>query len=177
LSVLLFFVVQIQVQDDGNDAKVRLKAYFRTSGRKGIMKFIIITNNRRAYDKFKEPGSTKNLGELVYLDGMEYIDVLERVRDYVHKGHTLLTHPLSGSIKPYETPYKSVIVSLKSDVKDGVYQVDPQSLKIIEESLETTRKFQRDHKERAYTDRHHEEFMIIDLHIIDSGIESINAAI
>ena len=37
--------------------------------------------------------------------------VLTHVRDCVHKGHKLLTHPLSGSVKPNETPYKSVLLS------------------------------------------------------------------
>ncbi len=34
-------------------------------------------------------------------------------RDMVYAGHTLYTHPLSGSVKPNETPYKSVIVSIE----------------------------------------------------------------
>lgn len=32
-------------------------------------------------------------------------------RDLVYAGHILYTHPLAGSVKPNETPYKSLIVS------------------------------------------------------------------
>lgn len=38
-------------------------------------------------------------------------EVLVAVRDLVYEGHALYTHPLSGSLKPNETPYKSVAVS------------------------------------------------------------------
>ena len=40
-----------------------------------------------------------------------YREILVKVRDLVYAGHTLYTHPLSGSVKPNETPYKSVVVS------------------------------------------------------------------
>lgn len=39
--------------------------------------------------------------------------VLVYVRDQVYAGHALLTHPLAGSVKPNETPYKSVMISEK----------------------------------------------------------------
>ena len=40
-------------------------------------------------------------------------EILTVVRDYVHTGHLLYTHPLSGSVKPNETPYKTIVVSQK----------------------------------------------------------------
>ncbi len=40
-----------------------------------------------------------------------YREVLTKVRDLVYSGHRLYTHPLSGSVKPNETPYKSIVVS------------------------------------------------------------------
>jgi hypothetical protein len=36
--------------------------------------------------------------------------VLLTVRDHIHSGARLLTHPQAGSVKPYETPYRSVLV-------------------------------------------------------------------
>jgi len=58
------------------------------------------------------------------------MDVLINVRDHIHRGHKLLTHPLMGSIKPNQTPYKSVAISKKN------YEVvDLTSLQIIEESI------------------------------------------
>lgn len=38
-------------------------------------------------------------------------EILVEARDLVYAGHILYTHPLAGSVKPNETPYKSLIVS------------------------------------------------------------------
>jgi len=64
-----------------------------------------------------------------------YGDVLITVRDRIHKGHKLLTHPLSGSVKPNETPFKSIIITKKAQ------QLDAESLQIIENSIMTYEKF------------------------------------
>jgi len=94
-----------------------------------------------------------------YLDG-SYFDVLVLVRDYVHKGHKLLTHPLSGSVKPKETPYKSIVISAAAE------GLDMQSLSIIEESIACYEKFvDRSVPESALTD-----FMEIDCSLIESVV-------
>ena len=36
-----------------------------------------------------------------------------KVRDLVYEGYELHTHPIAGSIKPNETPYKSIVVTKK----------------------------------------------------------------
>ncbi|MBQ2829814.1 MAG: GrdX family protein [Oscillospiraceae bacterium] len=64
----------------------------------------IITNNLLVKEK------------LSFICHMEYADIpqheiLVRVRDLVYAGHTLCTHPLAGSVKPNETPYRSIAVS------------------------------------------------------------------
>lgn len=66
-----------------------------------------------------------------------YGDVLIRVRDLVHKGHKLLSHPLSGSVKPNQTPFKSIII------KKEAGQLEPESLQIIEDSIMTYEKFMK----------------------------------
>jgi len=63
------------------------------------------------------------------------LQVLQAVRDRVHMGHELITHPLSGSVKPNETPYKSVIISTETGA------LCLRSLSIIEESIQTCEKF------------------------------------
>lgn len=68
---------------------------------------IIVTNNKLVFEKYKD------LYHIVYDESFTYLDVLEYVRDKVHEGHLLTTHPLSGSIKPNETPYKTVMISKK----------------------------------------------------------------
>ena len=72
--------------------------------------------------------------EVEYCD-ISYLEVLVLVRNYIHKGHRLLTHPLSGSVKPNETPYKSVVISAEAQ------SLDTESLSIIEESIACYKKF------------------------------------
>lgn len=131
------------------------------------MKFTLITNNRMAAERFT-PQTTKNLAEVVFLEGKDLIGVLEVARDRIHRGHRLLTHPLSGSVKPYETPFKSIAVTADQEV------LDFQSLQIIEESLATARKFLADAKVIKYSEKVYDDFRMIDMNLILSGIESIN---
>ncbi|WP_040683785.1 GrdX family protein [Thermobrachium celere] len=85
---------------------------------------IVITNNPLT------KSSLEVKFEVIYLEGASLMEVLIEVRDYIHRGHKLLTHPLMGSIKPNQTPYKSVAVS-----KKNYDLVDLMSLQIIEESI------------------------------------------
>ena len=132
------------------------------------MKFILVTNNKIVFDKIISNEKTKNLEKGIYLENGTYKEVIEKVREMVHMGHELLTHPLSGSIKPNETPYRSVLVSAKAG------NLDFDSLKIIENSIQTAEKFMAMAKPRNYNERHHNDFMTIDFHVIESGIESLN---
>lgn len=99
--------------------------------------------------------------DIEYSD-ISYIGILTLVRDYIHKGHRLITHPLSGSVKPKETPYKSVLISADS------VGLDAQSLSIIEESIACVDKF------RDYTITCTgilNDFMEIDCSLIESMSE------
>jgi len=58
------------------------------------------------------------------------------VRDFVHLGHRLLTHPLSGSVKPNETLYKSIGITDQPEA--GLCL---SSLNIIEHSIQTVERF------------------------------------
>lgn len=80
--------------------------------------YVIVTNN---------PLVVKNLEnsrEIIYKD-VSYEEILRETRDRIHEGHVLLTHPLSGSVKPNETPYKSILISRQRR------DVDADSLKLI----------------------------------------------
>lgn len=94
------------------------------------------------------------------------MDVLVTTRDFIHKGHELLTHPLSGSIKPNETPYKSIIIS------DEVDAMKMDSLMIIEDSILTAKKFMEMKKTPQWTEQVLEDFSEIDYRLLESGIES-----
>ena len=54
---------------------------------------ILVTNNPLVLANFEKEF------RIEFVDA-SLLDIFLLVRDYVHKGHSLLTHPLSGSIKP-----------------------------------------------------------------------------
>ena len=126
------------------------------------MKNILITNNSMVNEKYK------NDIQIIYLEDLDYLKIFELVRDKIHVGHKLLTHPLSGSIKPNETPFKSVIISEESG------EIDFDSLSIIEECILTAKKFLDQKKIKNWPEEVLKDFRVIDYSIITSGIESMN---
>lgn len=89
------------------------------------------------------------------------MDVLIVARDYIHKGHILLTHPLMGSIKPNETPFKSVAISEKCG-----NMVELDSLMYIEKSIETVIKMLKNKPLREWKESILEDFRVIDCDLI-----------
>ncbi|MDD2216736.1 MAG: GrdX family protein, partial [Eubacteriales bacterium] len=98
-----------------------------------------------------------------------YKDVLICVRDRIHEGHTLLTHPLSGSVKPNETPYKSILIS--KIAKD----LDLVSLQIIEDSINTYEKFMKNSRKYGNTNPEQlKDFQKVDYELLMGALKSIN---
>ena len=120
--------------------------------------FIIITNNSQVAERYESIYSVE------YYE-MTLKQILLLVRDRVHLGHVLLTHPLAGSIKPNETPFKSVLISRSKG------QTDLQSVRIIEESIETCEKFHTV-KFPNMSQRMRDDFGQIDLSLIENALES-----
>ena len=67
--------------------------------------FLIVTNNPLVV------ACLDGYYQIKFLKESTYRDIFIKVRDLVYGGHTLYTHPLSGSVKPNETPYKSIVIS------------------------------------------------------------------
>ncbi|OYT14794.1 MAG: GrdX protein [Bacteroidetes bacterium 4572_77] len=126
------------------------------------MKRTLITNNPKVYRK------NKRKMDMIYSSTYTYLDVLLITRNKIHDGHILLTHPLSGSVKPNETPYKSIIITQDKG------KLDMKSLLIIEESIETALKFIEGKKRPLWTEKILQDFQVIDSSIINNAIESIN---
>ena len=122
------------------------------------MKFVVVTNNPKVRDE---------LGQEFYVDyaDITYREILCKVRDMIYEGHKLLTHPLSGSVKPNETPYKSILVAKKT------VKMDVQDASIIENSIITADKFSVKFPEMPQSVR--EDFQLIDSTLIRSALMSI----
>ena len=123
-----------------------------------IEPLFIVTNNPMSKEKFEKKYRVE------FIDAPQ-LDILKKVRDYIHKGNRLLTHPLMGSVKPNETPYRTVCVSI--EVVNGV---DLQSLEIIENSVATTEKFLKDFNTPQWSEKILADFQLIDSDLIDHAI-------
>ena len=121
-------------------------------------KAIMITNNVLSKEGFEKTS------DVVFVEG-SLMDVMKTARDYVHKGHRLLTHPLMGSIKPNETPYKTIAISYKSD---NVVNFD--SLSLMENSIETSEKLINNRPPRDWPkdilEKVYEDYRVIDFDLI-----------
>ena len=65
-------------------------------------KIILITNNRNAAEKYKSTFDVRF--------EKDYETVLLRTRDMVYSGASLLTHPQASSLKPNQTPVRSILL-------------------------------------------------------------------
>ncbi|MGL5312495.1 MAG: GrdX family protein [Peptostreptococcaceae bacterium] len=119
---------------------------------------IIITNN---------PLVTKEISnkKVIYKEST-YIEILKDCRDLIHKGYELLSHPLYGSVKPNETPYRSIVV------KEGK-NIDTNSIILIEEAINTASKFQANKNTPIWTPRVLDDFQVIDFDILSNTLQRI----
>ena len=120
--------------------------------------FHIITNNPKVSQKYPTVSVLLDCG----VQG-----VFLAVRDEIHLGADLINHPLSGSVKPNESPYKSIVLSLRRGATD-VY-----SLQLIEGAMEVLVKMPV--RDVIYMPKVLEDFQVIDLDLLDSAIFALPA--
>lgn len=70
--------------------------------------YLILTNNPLVPACMEGRG----LWTIRFQPERSFREILVEARDLVYAGHVPYTHPLAGSVKPNETPYKSLIISL-----------------------------------------------------------------
>lgn len=121
------------------------------------MNEFLLTNNPMVQ------ASSQSICPVEFIDG-SLMNVMIRARDYVHKGYKLLTHPLSGSIKPNQTPYKSILMQSASGA------VDSDSLRILEGCIHTCKKLNT--AEKDLPDLLLRDYMLIDSTLIEGALAS-----
>lgn len=120
--------------------------------------FYILTNNPQACNKYPE---------LAVFEDTTVAGIFLKARDAVHQGAVLINHPLSGSVKPNESPYKSLVLSNSRAV------LDFDSLQLIEAAKAVLDKLPV--KERKYSRQVLDDFMVIDLDLLDSAVLALPA--
>lgn len=126
-----------------------------------LEKATLITNNDRVYEKYKDQLT------VILLDS--YKEVLIKVRDMVYDRHVLLTHPQASSLKPNQTPYRSVVVYPKGAEEDNTKDV-----MLIEKCIQVYEEWQDiAPTPEKYADKVANDFKTIDLSVVDNIIPRI----
>jgi hypothetical protein len=105
--------------------------------------------------------------EIAFFGECSYRDILIKTRDLVYAGHRLYTHPLAGSVKPNETPYRSVAVSKSAPGMDAA------EAEIIANAIVTYDKFTP--RGRVLTEQVRGDFRLIDYTLLCGALD-IDAA-
>lgn len=125
--------------------------------------YLLVTNNSLCYEKYKDRVKVD------YLEGGSYLDVLVKTRDLAQKGNRIETHPMAGSIKPNQTPFRTVLLS---DSRMEEEESIANEL-MIEDAVLMTEKFLSDHPVRDWDESIVKDFGQVDLELISGAIDSI----
>ena len=125
--------------------------------------YLLVTNNRLCFEKYRDRVRVD------YLEDGSYLDVLVRARDYVQKGSRIETHPMAGSIKPNQTPFRSVLLSDRK--MDGDEVIEKELM--IEDAVLMTKKFLSDRPVRKWDESIVNDFRQVDLELISGAIDRI----
>lgn len=127
------------------------------------MKYFILTNNSLAAEEF---GKTHDVR---MVDG-KLIDVLITARDLISQGAVLLNHPLYGSVKPNETPFRSLLLQQGKSGPGEIPAADPESVRLIGNAVSAFEKFTG--KKEVTDPRLLDDFRVVDLSLLRSAVEA-----
>jgi len=123
---------------------------------------LVVTNNPLVREHLREGDLT-----LQWVEGV-YEDVLREVRNRIHEGYQLMTHPLAGSVKPYETPYRTVILSAQPAT------LHLPSLSVLEQAFTLLASFKgKDgnlHSLRTYREEHLPDLQLVDYELLKTAL-------
>ncbi len=106
-----------------------------------------------------------------YLENGTYPEVLNRVREYTHRHYSIVTHPLAGSIKPNQIPYRSVVVSDKPFDEEEYFQ----SCILIENCIETYNKFMACRPMPNWPEHFYKDFQLADFSLFRGAVKNMNS--
>ncbi|GAB6137193.1 GrdX family protein [Halanaerobaculum tunisiense] len=128
------------------------------------MRYTIVTNNPLVQENIEF--------NIEYCNTLD--EVMKSARDMIHVGYKLITHPLSGSVKPVQSPYKSIILQEVTDDKQE-NKLDYDSLKTIESAIIKVKQFKKNHTMtlKEYPKSILVDYQTIDFTLLQSGLKEI----
>ena len=110
----------------------------------------------------------KGIRNIEYHYDMDVLDILRYTADEVARGCSLMSHPLTGSIRPDITPYKSIIVTLESAKHDPVSQIIMERAVVYAEDLYSMREVPLC---KTCSEEAKQDFQLIDYTIISRALD------
>jgi hypothetical protein len=128
------------------------------------MEYIIITNNNKVYNMYKE------ITEVLFYQKKDLIDLLEIIKEKVYEGHLLLSDPILSNIDNFENPYKSVAIS-KANFLGEIFIQDDSHKKMIENSIKIAKKLPFRNKIADLSEEQLEAYRFVDLNLLNTFIK------
>lgn len=131
------------------------------------MEYIIVTNNSKVYNIYKETN------EVLFYQKKDLIDLLEIIKEKIYEGHFLLSDPIISNIENFENPYKSVAIS-KANFLGEIFVKDDSQKKIIDTSIKIAKKLSTKNKISELSEEKLEEYRFIDLNLLVAFIKKFD---
>ena len=93
------------------------------------------------------------------------IELFQEVQRELEKGYRLLSHPLTSSLRPDVSPYKSILLSINSG------DCDLEGIFLMEQALTYARSLPWAGKLPVWSDEAKKDFQFVDRDIIEYAIE------
>ena len=120
------------------------------------MNYRIVTNNPSVKEVYKD---------IIFVNGT-FLDVLINVRDLVHKGHELISHPLGSRIRTMYSPYRSIIVRNKTN------EINKDHIEVIENSIYSYKNTMQRRKPDAVNSK---DYAMLDLNLLKSALDEFKS--
>nr|WP_317280339.1 GrdX family protein [uncultured Fusobacterium sp.] len=125
------------------------------------MEFIIVTNNNKVFNFYKETN------QVYYFQKLDFLDILNKVKEEIYKGHKLLSDPIMYNLENVENPFKSI--ALSKEVFD-----DDEQKRLIDSVIGIAKKIPGRKDFSEFDDMTLESFRFVDLNILRDGIKDFN---
>ena len=122
--------------------------------------YTLVTNNSSCLDRFRDHMN------VVYDSTWTCLEVLRQARSMVEQGLVLITHPMAGSLKPNQTPYRSVVLANRTPGdKDPM-----EDLLLLERGIDRCETCLRDRPLPQYSQQVCKDFRTLDLSFIEAAM-------
>lgn len=125
-----------------------------------MTKYTLVTNNPDCLVRYGDSM------EVVFDPDWTYLEVLLQVRALVGQGLLLATHPMAGSLKPNQTPYRSVLLADQTMEDKEPFE----DVRLVEQGIACCETFLRCRALPHYPPEIQRDFRTLDLSFLEGAL-------